>query len=92
MKKFLVILLLTFFLITPTLPTFAQTESEEKSNVVEEVQEENVEEKETLSDKLESEDTEIQQEPTSFLTILAAILIPCLFLIICYLIFKFFKF
>lgn len=92
MKKFLVILLLTFFLITPTLPAFAQTESEEESNAVKEVQEENVEEKETLSDKLESENTVIQQEPTSFLTILAAILIPCLFLIICYLILKFFKF
>jgi hypothetical protein len=90
MKKLLTILLTISFLLLPISYTSAQEE-----NINEEVIEQSNEEEETetLADQLEKETIEdIQPEPVSFLTILGAILIPCIFIIIAYLILKFFKF
>ena len=93
MKKLLTIIVFLTFLQIPTFNTYAQEETNENT-VEEDIQEENTEEQkvETLSEKLgEKEVEDIQPPSTSFLTILAAILIPSIFIILCYLILKFFK-
>jgi hypothetical protein len=117
MKKLLSTILVFLFLITFTLPLFAQIDEdlessdlqppqseevefvldiEEEGISLEEDQEiEDMEERESLAERLERQE-EVNDiyvtPPTSFLTILAAILIPAIFIIICYLILKFFKF
>ena len=80
--------------ITPVHRSFAQEEDSPAIELeTEEVNEEEVtEEKESLKDVLEQEE-EIQSQPKYSLgTLLLAILIPCIFVILIYLIFKFFKF
>ncbi len=102
MKNLFKILIVLPFLIVHPLSLHAQETEEIANSETEEVvleEEANEEEKESISllEKLEKEEQEIVDEdftnPTmSFLTILAAILIPSIFIIICYFIFKFFKF
>jgi hypothetical protein len=81
-------------------PETQYNQSEESElDITEEDQEINdTQEKESLAERLEREREEGNLEeismgpPISFLTILGAILIPATFIIICYLILKFFKF
>lgn len=104
MKKLFKILLVLIFLMPYSFSLYAQ-ESEElfdpnpelDSPIFEQETEEEDEEMVPLSDRLEREDESEVEEiaappPMSFFTVLAAILIPSIFIIICYLIFKFFKF
>lgn len=93
MKKLLTIIVLLTFLQIPTFNTYAQEETNENT-VEEDIQKENTEEQkvETLSENFEEKEVEdIQPPSTSFLTILGAILIPSIFIILCYLVLKFFK-
>lgn len=96
MKKLLTILLITSFLLLPILHTSAQEENVNEEVIQQTNDSENTkddEETDTLADQLEEKTVEdIQPEPVSFLTILGAILIPSIFIIIAYLILKFFKF
>jgi hypothetical protein len=95
MKKLLTILFTISLLLLPTLPLYAQeeeTSNQETQQTEDTTLEENAgQEAETLSDVLEIQQEQIQQEPVSFFTILGAILIPSIFIIIAYLILKFFK-
>ena len=96
MKKLLTILLSTSFLLLPIFNISAQEENVNEEVIQQTNDSENTkdeEETDTLADQLEEKTVEdIQPEPVSFLTILGAILIPSIFIIIAYLILKFFKF
>jgi cytoskeletal protein RodZ len=96
MKKLLTTILLLSFLLIPSVHIYAQEEETLDSTIEQNIEEENdteEQEKETLSDTLEEKEVEEIQPPSpSFFTILASILIPSIFIIICYLILKFFKF
>lgn len=96
MKKLLTILLITSFILLPISHTSAQEENVNEEVIQQTNDSENTkdeEETDTLADQLEEKTVEdIQPEPVSFLTILGAILIPSIFIIIAYLILKFFKF
>jgi hypothetical protein len=95
MKNILKTILLTSLIFTYTIPTFAQEEEIEQDvqEVVEDELEntEEVEEKESLLEKLTTEEITVEYESPSFITVLGTILIPSIFIIICYLILKFFK-
>jgi hypothetical protein len=95
MKKLLTILFTISFLLLPTISIYAQEEktgTQETQQVEDTTPDDNTEEEsETLSDVLDTQTEQIQQEPVSFFTILGAILIPSIFIIIAYLILKFFK-
>jgi cytochrome c-type biogenesis protein CcmH/NrfG len=71
-------------------------EEEEGISLEEDQKLEDMEERESLAERLEKEEEEVEQiymgPPRSFFTVLGAILIPSIFIIICYLILKFFKF
>ena len=92
MKKLLTILFTISFLLLPALPSYAQ-EEETDTQEIQQIEENTQEDKETetLSDVLDTQTEQIQQEPVSFFTILGAILIPSIFIIIAYLILKFFR-
>ncbi len=110
MKKLLSTILVFLFLITFTLPLFAQMDEDLESpdlqppqseevefdlDVEEDQEIEDMQERESLAQRLEREEESediYMGTSTSFFTILAAILIPAVFIIICYLILKFFKF
>ena len=93
MKKILTMILLIPFFFLPMLPSYAQTETEEtKEEIVQEENQQDEDTEESLSDKLDTTEEELIPKKISFLTILGAILIPSIFIIICYMILKFFKF
>jgi hypothetical protein len=107
MKKLLTLSLISFFLLLPLSLSLGQElennipddveiqileeEDDTEEKTIEEDQEES-EEQESLSKTLEGqEEKEIQPPSRSFWTILGAILIPSLFIIICYFILKAFQ-
>ncbi len=97
MKNLFKILIVLPFLIVHPFSMHAQETEEIANSETEEVVLEEEKESVPLLEKLEKEEQEIIDEDftnatMSFLTILAAILIPSIFIIICYFIFKFFKF
>lgn len=105
MKKLLTSLLIIFFFVLPTSFSLAQTDGLENSvddtdiEIVEDEQDnqeeqetEQQKEQESLADTLEqTQEEEIQPQRRSFWTILGAILIPSIFLILCYFMLKFFQ-
>lgn len=90
MKKFLGIFLCLIFFSLPISTVLAQTE-EDLQAPTEISQEESTEGIEETEDVTEEEVIQPQRSEYSFLTILAAILIPSLFVIIGYIVLKFFK-
>lgn len=90
MKKLTILAIIFFFISFTPLPILAQSDTSENQKVVQEENtlEETEEKVTTLSEKVSSE----ENSKVSFFTILATFLIPCIFIIIAYLIFKFFKF
>ncbi len=91
MKKFLVIFLCLILFSLPISTALAQSEDDLQAPT-EISQEENTEEnKEETEEVVEEETIQPQRSEYSFLTILAAILIPSLFVIIGYIVLKFFK-
>ncbi len=90
MKNIIKILTILILLSLPMKFSYAQETESTDIPIQEEVETTN-EETET-SDELTSTTEKIQSSHYSFGTILLALLIPSIFLIICYLIFKSFKF
>jgi predicted PurR-regulated permease PerM len=106
MKNLLTNILILTFLFLPITSSFAQTNGldldmgedteinipEDLENENNDIEEETNDEKETLADTLEQKEIEqIQTQGRSFWTILGAILIPSVFLIICYFVLRFFQ-
>jgi predicted PurR-regulated permease PerM len=107
MKKLLTLSLISFFLLLPTSLSFGQElendipddveiqileeEDDTEEKTIEEDQEAS-DQQESLSETLDDQQKEETQPPSrSFWTILGAILIPSLFIIICYFILKAFQ-
>lgn len=92
MKKFLgIFLCFLLYVAIPTTEIFAQSDEDMQIPTQEEQQQENTEEETNTETEQKQETVQPQKTEYSFLTILGAILIPSLFIIIGYIVLKFFQ-